>query len=139
MNIAWFRRMVNLFGSAVIVQVPVENLAAGDDIAALPVFVHPRANTIQSIGILTKGAPAGVDDGNTAVVTLKDDAGNTIVTKTYNTGTQPPSADYEDLGALDGTHKVLAAGEHVTLTVDQGATADLPAFDLIIVTVPTNA
>lgn len=117
----------------------VEDLTAGADITDRPIFVHPRANTLTSVGILTQGAPVGVDDDNTAVVTLKDDAGNTIVAKTYNTGTQPPTSDYEDLGALDGTHKALSAGEHVTLSVAQGATANLPAFQLIVRTVPTNA
>jgi predicted RecA/RadA family phage recombinase len=117
----------------------VEDLSAGADIAARPVFVHPRAVTLVSIGILTAGAPAGVDNDNTAVVTLADDAANAIVTKTYNTATQPPSSDYEDLGALDGTHKVLTAGEHVTLSVTQGATANLPAFSIIIRYIPTNA
>ena len=122
-----------------VIRIPVENLAAGADISARPVFVHPRACTLVSAGILTEGSPAGVDDSNTAVVALKDDAGNTIVTKTYNTGTQPPSSDYEDLGTLDETHKVLTAAEHVTLDVTQGATADLPAFSLVLRFIPTNA
>jgi len=119
--------------------VHVEDLAANADIAARPVFVHPRALTLKSIGILTEDAPAGIDDSNTCVIALKDDAGNTIVTKTYNTGTQPPSSDYEDLGTLDETHKVLAAGEHVTLTVTQGTTADMPAFTVVLVFEPTDA
>ena len=88
---------------------------------------------------MTQGAPAGIDNSNTCVIAVKDDAGNTIVTKTYNTATQPPSSDYEDLGALDGTHKVLTAAEHLTLSVTQGATADMPAFVLILVWEPTNA
>jgi len=121
------------------VRIAVENLAAGADIADRPVFVHPRAVTLVSVGILTEGAPAGVDDGNTVVLTVADDADNTIVTKTYNTGTQPPTNDYEDLGALNATHKVLQAGEHVTLTVTQGATADMPAFSVVIRYIPTNA
>jgi len=120
-------------------QISVEDLGAGADIATREVFVHPRAVTLKSVGILTDGAPAGVDDGNTMVVTLADDAANTIVTKTYNAGTQPPTSDYEDLGALDGTHKVLAAGEHVTLSVTNGATANPPAFLIILVWEPTNA
>jgi len=118
----------------------VEDLAADADIANRPIFVAPDAGvTLVSIGILTEGAPAGVDDSNTSVIALKDDAGNTIVTKTYNTATQPPSSDYEDLGTLDGTHKVLSAGEHVTLSVTNGTTADLPAFSVILVYEPTNA
>ncbi len=117
----------------------VEDLAADADISARPVFVHPRACTLVSVGILTEGAPAGVDDSNTAVIAVKDDAGNTIVSKTYDTANQPPSSDYEDLGSLDGTHKVLSAAEHVTLDVTCGTTADLPAFQIILVFEPTNA
>jgi len=119
--------------------VRVEDLAAGADISARPVFVHPRPVTLVSIGILTEGAPAGVDDDNTAVIALADDAANEIVSKTYNTAAQPPDTDYEDLGELDATHKVLAAGEHVTLSVTQGATADLPALSLVLRYVPKNA
>ena len=120
--------------------VRVEDLAAGADIATRPIFVHPPSPvTLVSVGILTEGAPAGVDNDNTAVLALADDAANAIVTKTYNTATQPPTADYEDLGALDGTHKVLTAGEHVTLSVTQGATANLPALSVILRYIPTNA
>ena len=117
----------------------VEDLAADGDITDRPVFVDPRALTLASIGILTEGAPGGVDAGNTAVITLKDDAGNTIVAKTYDAATQPPTSDYDDLGALDGTHKILTAAEHVTLTIVCGATADLPAFSLVFMFTPTNA
>ncbi|MEP0848607.1 MAG: DUF2190 family protein [Phycisphaerae bacterium] len=112
--------------------VAVEDLGAGADISARPVFVSPDAVELVSVGILTQGAPAGVDDANTAVIALKDDAGNVIVSKTYNTANQPPSSDFADLGALDPTHKVLAASEHVTLDVTQGTTANMPAFLLVI-------
>jgi len=115
-----------------LVLVEVEDLAAGGDISARPVFVSPRGAMLISAGILTKGAPAGVDDSNTAVIALKDDAANTIVSKTYNTGTQPPTNDYADLGTLSETHKTLAATEHVTLTVTCGTTADLPAFSIVL-------
>ncbi|MDD4888321.1 MAG: DUF2190 family protein [Phycisphaerae bacterium] len=117
----------------------VEDLGAGVDIAARPIFVHPRACTLTSVGILTEGAPAGIDDDNTCVVTIKDLAGNTIVTKTYNTETQPPTSDYEDLGALSGTYSILTAGEAVTATVTQGANSNMPAFSLILRSIPTNA
>lgn len=120
-----------------IVIVPQANPTAGEDISALPMYVHPRANTIQSIGILWEAASAGIDTDNTSVITFTDDASNTIVTKTYSTSS-PPTADYADLGALS-THNVLTAGEHVLMTITNGAAADLPAFKVVIVTVPTNA
>ena len=119
--------------------IPVEDLAADADIAARVIFALARANTIQRIGILTDGAPAGVDDDNTVVIAIQDGATNTIVSKTYNTGTQPPTSAYADLGALDGTHKILTAQETVTLTVTQGTNANMPPFKLVLVTIPTDA
>ena len=108
----------------------IEDLSAGADIANRPMFVNPKAVTINSIGILTQGAPAGVDDSNTVVIEIKDDAANSIVSKTYNTATQPPSSDYADLGNLSNAS--LAAGEHLNLNVTQGATANMPAFGIVI-------
>ena len=108
----------------------VSDLAAGADLSDIPILVNPKAVTINSIGILTQGAPAGVDDSNTALIAIKDDAANVLVSKTYNTATQPPSSDYEDLGGI--SYASLNAGEHLTLSVTQGVTANLPAFILII-------
>jgi len=122
-----------------VVIIPFEDLAANADIADRLAFVHPRAVTLTSIGIMFDGAPAGVDDSNTSVILLEDDASNAIVTKTYNTGTQPPTSDYEDLGTLDATHKSLDAGEHVLFSITNGTTADLASGSLVIRFVPTNA
>mgnify|MGYP006298016387 CR=1 FL=1 len=119
--------------------VRVEDLAAGADISGRPVFAHPRKATLVGAGILTEGSPSGVDDSNTAVIELADDGGNTIVTKTYDAGTQPPDTDYGDLGEPDATHGVLAATEHAVLNVTQGTSADLPAFSLVLRFVPANA
>ena len=107
-----------------------EDLAAGSDIANRPIFVNPKAVTIESIGILTQGAPAGIDDSNTVVIEIKDDAGNILVSKTYDTGTQPPTDDYEDLGNLNNAS--LAAAEHLELNVTQGTTANLPIVAIVI-------
>lgn len=108
----------------------IEDLAADADLSNIPMFVNPKAVTIESIGILTQGAPAGVDDSNTVVIAVKDDAANTLVSKTYNTATQPPSSDYEDLGSI--SYASLNAGEHLTLSVTQGTTANMPAFIVVI-------
>ena len=110
----------------------VEDLAAGVDISHREIFVHPRAVTLVSIGILTEGAPAGVDDDNTVGVAVNDDTDHGILEKTYNAATQPPTSDYEDMGPLDAEDKVLAATEHVWMSVIQGPTADMPAFSLIL-------
>ena len=108
----------------------IEDLGAGVDIANRPIFVNSAAVTIESIGMLTEGAPAGVDDSNTAVLLIEDDASNAVVTKTYNTATQPPTADYEDLGTL--TNNSLNAGEHLMLSLTNGVTANLSALSIVI-------
>jgi predicted RecA/RadA family phage recombinase len=118
--------------------IPVEDLAAGENISSRPVFVHPSGTTLAEVGILTHGSPAGIDNVNTAMIKLSDDSDNTIVSKTYNIGTQPPDGGYESLGEPDATHKVLSAAEHAVLTVTQGTTADLPAFSLVLRYVPAN-
>lgn len=108
----------------------VEDLAAGADLLNIPIFANPKAVTINSIGILTQGAPVGVDDTNTSVLLIEDDASNVVVTKTYDADPQPPTSDYEDLGAL--TNNFLNAGEHLMLSLTNGATANWPAFTIII-------
>ena len=129
-----YQATISFFGKQVskmrTTYIDVEDLAAGADITNRPIFANPEAVTINTIGILTQGAPAGVDDTNTSVILIEDDASNALVTKTYNTTTQPPSSDYEDLGAL--TNNSLNAGEHLMLSVTNGATANLPAFTIII-------
>lgn len=129
-----FKARIELFGKQVekmnITQIDVEDLGAGVDITDRPVFYNPRAVTINSIAILTQGAPAGVDDSNTSVILVEDDASNQVVSKTYNTATQPPSSDGEDLGTI--TNGSLLAAEHLMLSVTNGATANLPAFTLTI-------
>lgn len=114
--------------------IPVENLAAGADIAARAVFCAPQGGAVlRKWGILPQGSKTGIDDSNTAVLALADGAGNAISSKTYNTANQPPAANvYADLGTLSDTHKVLTANEVVTLAVTQGAAADLPAFVVVI-------
>lgn len=108
----------------------VEDLAAGADILNRPIFANPEAVTINSIGILTQGAPTGVDDTNTVVILVEDDASNALVTKTYDADPQPPTNDYADLGTL--SNNSLSAGEHLMLSVTQGVTANLPAFTIIV-------
>ena len=112
--------------------IDVVNLAAGADIADLPVFAAAQGMVITSAYLLTKGTPAGIDDSNTVVLTVKDDGGNTLLTKTYDTGTQPPTNDAEDLTSLlDSDYTTLSAGDHLTLSVTQGATANMPAFSVV--------
>jgi len=113
-----------------IMQYQVEDLAANADITDRPIFSSAYAYTFSKATILTEGAPAGVDNSNTVVVTLKNGAGSTIVTKTYNTTTQPPTSDYADLGSL--SINSIIAGDIITLSVTQGATANMPPFSIVL-------
>ena len=111
-------------------QYQIEDLAVGVDITDRPIFSRAYAYEFTKASIITEGTPAGIDDSNTCVITLKNGAGTTIVTKTYNTATQPPTSDSADLGALSVTS--VAAYDIVTLTVTQGATANLPPFSIVL-------
>lgn len=110
----------------------VEDLGAGSDIANREFFVHPKSIELLSVGILAQGASAGIDDSNTCVINIQDDAGNSIISKTYNTTTTYPDNDYEDLGGLNATHKLLDAGEHLEFDITNGTNANPPAFFIVI-------
>lgn len=129
-----FVATLNIFGKQVnkmrTARIAIGDLGAGVDVSALPIFADPQAVTVNSIGILSRGAPAGVDDSNTAVLEVKNDATVLLVSKTYDTSNQPPSSDYADLGTV--SNGSLNAGQHLTFSITQGATANMPAFDLII-------
>jgi len=116
------------------VVIPIEDLAAGADIAARGVFgTSTLKNTeLLAIGILSQGTPAGIDNSNTCVITVTDDAANTIVTKTYNAATAFPDNDYDSLGALNAANKVLVGDEHLLFSITNGVAADTPAMLLII-------
>lgn len=114
------------------VMIEVVNLAAGADISGLPVFVAAQGMVLTSCHLLTKGTPTGIDNSNTAVITVKDSGGNTVVTKTFNTGTQPPTEDSEDWSSLlDDDYTTLVEGDVLYLDVTQGPTANLPAFSIV--------
>lgn len=112
---------------------PVEDLAAGADIDGRYVFSAPAACVLTSARIIPSGTAAGIDAANTCVVTLKDGAGNVIVTKTYDNVTLfPAQGTTDDLGTLSATHKVLTQDEGVELEVTNGLSADPPAFTLLL-------
>lgn len=111
--------------------IAIEDLSAGGDISARPVFCHRQKVATTAIGILSQGTPAGVDDSNTSVIAVSDDGSNEIVSKTYNASVAFPTNDYEDLGSLS-QYRILNAGEHLLLDVTNGTTANLPAFLLLI-------
>lgn len=110
------------------VYIPIENLSAGSDISARVVFAAAAAVTLESVALVAQGAFVGIDNSNTMVVAIADGAGNSIVSKTYNTATQPTDNGVNDLGTLSSTHKVLTANETVTFAITNGSTADPPAM-----------
>lgn len=122
------------------VLIAIAGLGAGADLAAAIQFAHPRACTLVSVGYLVAGTDFGtIDAGNTSVFTVTDGAGNSIVEKTYNAGTQPVASALNDLGALDANNKVLTAAETVKLAITNGATAKTPGGFLVLRFIPTNA
>lgn len=117
-----------------ILSIPIENLGAGNDIADRFVFIAPTGFDVMLVSaMLLSNGSSGIADGNTCVITLKN-GDDTIVEKIYDTSNAFPAAKEESsLGALDGTHKVLAAGERLLVSVTNGASADLAEFTIQVV------
>lgn len=115
--------------------IPIADLGAGADLAEFAVAKFDVAVTVLAAGVLGgSGSPAGIDDANTSVHTLKNGAGgSTIVTKTYNTGTAFAAANTEDdFGAV--ANASIPANGIITYTVLNagGEAADLQAYTLVI-------
>jgi hypothetical protein len=107
----------------------VENLSAGQDIAARSVHAFDSDAWIVSARVVNQATTAsGIDDSNPCVVTLGSLAG-TVATATFNTSTVfPDSNAAADLGAVSNAHAV--AGTIVTLTVTNGTTANPGPFSV---------
>jgi hypothetical protein len=115
-----------------IVRHQVENLAAGADIADIPVFVVPTGYTatLVSATLLSQGTPAGIDAGNTCAVNIEVGA-TSMAAKTFSNLVVFPTSD---AAALTLTADLTATtGQVVTASVTNGATADPPAFLLQLV------
>jgi hypothetical protein len=118
--------------------VSIARLAAGADIVNQPVYSPNVTAKLTYLKLLTQGAPAGIDDGNTAVLTLRNNSGDTVATVTYNTANQPPSSGMDDLtSGIVTAQATIANDEFLTLSLTQGTTARMPAGVLILgVTIP---
>jgi len=110
---------------------PVENLAAGADIAARAIQAFDTDAWLISARIVNQAtAAAGIDNLNTCAITLATGIG-TVVTKSYDATTVFPAANTkDDLGALSNQH--ISGGNVLTLTVTNGATADPGPFLVIV-------
>ena len=115
------RRMVKTVTHA------VADLAAGADIAARAVHHFSHEGWIAAARVVNQAtAAAGIDAGNTCVVTLALGAG-TVVSLTFNGVVAFPTPNQRrDLGALSNAH--ASAGEVLTLAVTNGATANPGPF-----------
>ena len=110
----------------------IPNLAPGSDISGLPIYGSGYDRSFSKIGILTKGVPSNINDSNTVVLTIKNGAAQTVLTKTYNTSNQPPTNDFEDLGTI--LISDISANDKLTIDITQGTAANMPAFSIILET-----
>jgi len=109
--------------------------AAGDELPVTADGTFANCNRmlkrIPTAGILKvwyvgAGSPAGIDDANTSVFKIIKADGTALITKTFNTATQPGAAY---VPTLLGTCTV-AEGDVIGWEAVNGAAADLPAFSL---------
>jgi len=119
--------------------IPVAALEANGDLSSTLLWAHPRACELVSIGYLSAGSFGTVTNDSTAVFAVTDGADNAIVSKTYNTATQPSTTAINDFGSLNETNKALTAGEGIKLAITNGSTAATPAGVLVVRYIPTNA
>lgn len=117
--------------------IDIENLAAGSDITSRACYVCtvPNGEVISAVQFVTKGTPAGVDDSNTVVLVIQDADDNIVLTKTWNAANQPPDATSEELtSCLNANYTTLAKGDVLYLSLTCGATANMPACMLSLMT-----
>jgi len=108
----------------------IEDMGPGVKITNRPLVYFNEELPINDIGILALGAPSGVDDSNTVVITIKNRAGSTVVTKTFDTANQPPNKDYVSLGTLSINEVV--DGDILKITMACNGIANMPAFRIMI-------
>ncbi len=105
----------------------VEDLAANADIAARSIHAFESEGWIVAARVVNQATAAvGIDNSNTCVVALTK-AGQTVVTKTFDSTSVFPAANTrQDLGAVSNMHAL--AGEVLTLAVTNGTTANPGPF-----------
>lgn len=111
-----------------IVSYQVEDLAAGIDITARPIFVVPTGfiATVTSAVMIPLGTSAGVDDLNNCIVGIGNGSDSIAYIAFDVDPGFPADGVVTSLGALDVTNKVLEAGDKLTVTITNGATANPP-------------
>jgi len=110
------------------VNIPIAALAAGVDVADLPLFRVPCTAELLGVNILPQGADADIDASNTSAW-LIEKAAVTLASKTYTNTVLFPDAGVVDaltITAIVANRKLLE-GNVITLTVTNGNTAATPA------------
>ena len=101
------------------------DLAAGADLTDQAIGMVIGKGTIVDVSVISEGAAAGIDAANTSVFLLEvGAAGKAGIT--FNAETTFPGAGVAK--ALTITNATVAAGNVLSLSVTNGATADLPVF-----------
>lgn len=101
------------------------DLDAGADLAATPIGVVAGAGTITKVSVVSLGAAAGVDADNTSVFALKVGA-TAKAGITFDAETAFPASGAADEATIADAD--VADGDVLSLSVTNGATANLPAF-----------
>lgn len=100
-----------------------EELAAGVDISARPIYQAIGAETVTSVKYIPRGNSAGIDGSNTLVLTLRNiTEGADVATVTVSTdlvGGTPVTV------TITAANADIAASDVLGITVTQGATADV--------------
>ena len=113
-------------GAVETILIPVEDLGAGSDIAARPALVAPAALTVTSVLVLPYANSAGVDAGNSVVLTLRN------ITEGVDVATVTVTADFVSgtpiTVTITGANADVAASDVLGITVTQGATANTAGF-----------
>ena len=116
----------NPASTAIVLSYTSSDLEAGDDIAAAPIGAASFNGTLVGAKVISTGAAAGVDDDNTSVFEVK--VGSTVLADfTFDaTNAFPAAGAAQDL--VLGAEVAVEADDIITLSVTNGATADLPIF-----------
>lgn len=104
----------------------VETLAAGADLADIPMFRCPKNCIIKEVGVIGEATASGIGEGNASVFLVEVGA-TAIATKTYDDEVPfPAKGAYDSLGAISNAKR--AEGDIVTLSITNGDTADVPVL-----------
>ena len=115
----------NPSANQVILNYTAADLEAGADLTAQTIGTAGFAGTIVAAKVISLGVAAGVDAANTSVFAIKKGT-TTLATKTFNNTVAFPASGA--VASLTIAEAAVGADDVLTLSVTNGATADLPAF-----------